>query len=74
MRQITELQLTDGTTLRQGEHAPHRTIQTGSQSDIPVIVRAFEDTGSRIEVKCSKGYVLAFPASRIARLVFQNNA
>ncbi|MFI9019486.1 hypothetical protein ACIGZI_36260 [Streptomyces griseus] len=74
MRQITELQLTDGTTLRRGEHAPHRTIQTGSQADIPVIVRSFEDAGSRIEVQLSKGYALAFPTSRIARLVFQNKA
>ncbi|MFZ4277894.1 hypothetical protein ACOZFM_34885 [Streptomyces arboris] len=74
MRQITELQLTDGSIFRRGEHAPHRTIQTGSQSDIPVIVRGFEDTGGRIEVQCSKGYHLVFPASRIARLVVSTNA
>ncbi|MFC8705911.1 hypothetical protein ACFWEH_36140 [Streptomyces anulatus] len=68
-RQITELQLTDGTTIRRNEHAPHRTIQTSHGADIPVIVRSIEDTGSRIEVQLSKGYALAYPASRIARLV-----
>ncbi|WP_326621796.1 hypothetical protein OHA57_39575 (plasmid) [Streptomyces anulatus] len=71
-RQITELQLTDGTTIRRGDHAPHRTIQTGSQADIPVIVRSIEDAGSRIEVHLSKGYSIAFPAGRIARLVLSN--
>ncbi|MFG3410384.1 hypothetical protein [Streptomyces sp. NPDC048142] len=73
-RQITELQLTDGTTFRKGEHAPHRTIQTGRQADIPVIVRGFEDAGSRIEVHLSKGYSLSFPAARLARLVLSTDA
>ncbi|MEV6478063.1 hypothetical protein [Streptomyces sp. NPDC051657] len=70
--QITELLLTDGTTFRRNEHAPHRTIATGRQADIPVIVRSIEDAGSRIEVQLSKGYRLQFPASRIARLVLSN--
>ncbi|GGY77128.1 hypothetical protein [Streptomyces anulatus] len=72
--QITELLLTDGSTFRRGDHAPHRTIQTGHQADIPVIVRSIEDTGSRIEVRLSKGYSLQFPAARIDRLVLQANA
>ncbi|WP_331763420.1 hypothetical protein [Streptomyces anulatus] len=72
--QITELLLTDGTTYRRGEHAPHRTIQTARQADIPVIVRNIEDTGSRIEVQLSKGYSLQFPAARIARLVLSTGA
>lgn len=73
-QQITELQLTDGSTFRRGEHAPHRTIQTARQADIPVIVRSIEDAGSRIEVHLNKGYSLAYPASRIARLVLQAHA
>ncbi|MFD5345638.1 hypothetical protein ACFWJY_18215 [Streptomyces anulatus] len=72
--QITELLLTDGTTYRRGEHAPHRTIQTARQADIPVIVRSIEDIGSRIEVQLSKGYSLQFPAARIARLVLSTGA
>lgn len=71
-RQITELQLTDDTTFRRGEHAPHRTIQTGREADIPVIVRSIEDAGSRIEVHLNKGYSIAFPTNRIARLVLSN--
>ncbi|MEU8672968.1 hypothetical protein AB0C71_39470 [Streptomyces anulatus] len=73
-RQITELQLTDGTTLRQGEHAPIGTIRTSKTPDIPVIVHGFEDLGSRIEVRLSKGYSLQFPASKLARLVLSTNA
>ncbi|MEV7659472.1 hypothetical protein AB0O39_35570 [Streptomyces anulatus] len=72
--QITELQLTDGTTYRRGEHAPHRTISTARQADIPVIVHSIEDAGSRIEVHLSKGYHLQFPAARLARLVLQTNS
>ncbi|MEE1735465.1 hypothetical protein AB0E82_31985 [Streptomyces anulatus] len=72
--QITELLLTDGTTYRRGEHAPHRTISTARQADIPVIVRSIEDAGSRIEVQLSQGYRLAFPAARIARLVLSTGA
>ncbi|MFD4341783.1 hypothetical protein ACFWPP_31945 [Streptomyces anulatus] len=71
--QITELLLTDGTTYRRNEHAPHRTIATSRQADIPVIVHSIKDAGSRIEVHLSKGYTLQFPAARIARLVLQNN-
>lgn len=74
MRKIVELQLTDGTTFRQGEHAPNRTIRTAQTADIPVIVRSFEDTGSWFEVRLSKGYILAFPASRIDRLVLNTDA
>ncbi|MDW4901352.1 MULTISPECIES: hypothetical protein [Streptomyces] len=72
--QITELLLTDGTTYRRGEHAPHRTISTTRQTDIPVIVRSIKDAGSRIEVHLNKGYTLAFPAARIARLVLSTGA
>ncbi|MEU8672672.1 hypothetical protein OG333_37595 (plasmid) [Streptomyces anulatus] len=72
--QITELLLTDGSTYRRGDHAPHRTIQTIRGSDVPVIVRSIEDTGSRIEVQLSKGYSLQFPAARIARLVLSTGA
>lgn len=71
--QITELLLTDGTTFRRNEHAPNRTIASARQADIPVIVRSIEDAGSRIEVHLSKGYTLAFPAARIARLVLSNS-
>ncbi|MFJ2438848.1 hypothetical protein ACIOWM_37155 [Streptomyces anulatus] len=70
--QITELLLTDGTTYRRNEHAPHGTIRTVRAADVPVIVRSIEDSGSRIEVHLSKGYTLQFPAARIARLVLNN--
>ncbi|MEU6016991.1 hypothetical protein ABZ826_23950 [Streptomyces sp. NPDC047515] len=65
-----EIVTIDGAIYRKGEKAPVGTVTTASfGANISVCVESYAEVGDWIEIQLSDGYAVAFPESRIARVV-----
>ncbi len=68
-RVFVELVTVDGTRYRRGLRAPHGTLRTTYEVNVPVVVEGCEEVGDWVEVKLSGGYIVDIPETRVARIV-----